>query len=148
MLLVESNVWLYADYTTRMVAFIASLLTTTVFFAHLIGVLTKLYKGLVLHSINLLTVFNILSIYTLILELGSVAPAIHIFFFEALAFSPFSIFNPNWGSWLPQDDHWDHEDDDDDHDDHDDHDDDDHEDEKDDDKRENLLLSIFDSEEG
>ena len=101
MLLVESNVWLYADYTTRMVAVIASLLTTTVFFAHLIGVLTKLYKGLVLHSINLLTVFNILSIYTLILELGSVAPAIHIFFFEALAFSPFSIFNPNWGSWLP-----------------------------------------------
>ena len=101
MLLVESNVWLYADYTTRMVAFIASLLTTTVFFAHLIGVLTKLYRGLVLHSINLLTVFNILSIYTLILELGSVAPAIHIFFFEALAISPFSIFNPKWGSWLP-----------------------------------------------
>ena len=103
LLLIKSKMWLYASYSTRLVSFVASLVSSTIFFAHLIGVLSKLYKGLVEHSVNLLTVFNILSIYTLILELGAVTPSIHIFLFEALAISPFSIFNPQWGSWYQND---------------------------------------------
>ena len=98
-LLIKADIWLHASYKKRLLVFIASLLSTNLFFAHLLGVSVKLYRGLVEHSFSLFTVFNILSIYTLILEVGAVLPAIHIFFFEGLAISPYSIFNKNWGSW-------------------------------------------------
>ena len=51
-------------------------------------------------TVNLRSVFNILSIYTLVLEVGSVLPAIHIFLYEGLALDSTSIFNDKWGWWL------------------------------------------------
>ena len=96
MLLVKVDAWLHADYSTRFIAFIASLLTTTTFFGHFVGVLYKLYQGMVTHTFNLRSVFNILTLYSLLLEIGSVIPAIHIFLYEVLALNSNSIFNPNW----------------------------------------------------
>ena len=119
MILIKDNVWLHADYSWRLFAFIMSLITTTIFFGHLVGVLYKLYQGIFNHTVNLRSIFNILSIYTLVLEFGSVIPAIHIFLFEALALDSNSIFHPGWGWWnepkSPDHDHEDHEN----HDDHD-----------------------------
>ncbi len=68
-------------------------MSTTIFFSHLLGVMTKLYKSLTERTVSLMNVFNILSIYTLILEIGSVVPALHIFFYEGLQLDSYSIFS-------------------------------------------------------
>ena len=100
LLLIRASSWLYASYRTRLFTFIASLISTTIFFGHVIGVLNKIYLSVFKKTVNLRSIFNILSIYTLVLEVGSVLPAIHIFLYEGLALDSTSIFNPKWGWWI------------------------------------------------
>ena len=96
MLLWKVEAWLHADYSARFIAFLASLVTTTNFFGHLVGVASKWHEGWITQTFNIRSVFNILTLYTLMLEIGAVIPAIHIFLYEALALTSNSIFHPDW----------------------------------------------------
>ena len=85
MLLVGEPNWMLAPYYIRLIAFMASLMTTTVFSGHAVGLGAKMYSTYKKEKEQSLG--SILSLYTLIIEFGAFVPALYIFLYEGLAFN-------------------------------------------------------------
>ena len=85
MLLVGEPTWMLAPYYIRLIAFMASLMTTTVFSGHAVGLGAKMYTTYKKEKEQSLG--SILSLYTLIIEFGAFVPALYIFLYEGLAFN-------------------------------------------------------------
>ncbi len=72
--------WMMAPYRTRLSIFIFACISTTVFTSSLLGTLIAFYKNGMQISIA-----NMVSFYSVYLQLGSFIPSTFIFFFESLS---------------------------------------------------------------
>ena len=95
MLLTGEPGYMMAPKNTRMTIFVLSMMTVTYFNLSVLNMLLKFYNGVKAGG----SLVTIVQMYMLLEQIGAVLPCYFIFLFDGLAFSPYALFNKQYGNW-------------------------------------------------
>ena len=79
----------------RMTLFVLSTLTISSFLGNLFLLTAKYFLG----STPTDSMGEIMNVYLLMLQLAAFVPSVFIFLFDGMAYSPYALFNENYGNW-------------------------------------------------
>ena len=100
MLLTGQPAFMMAPKGTRQVIFILSLVQVIIFNAQALGYVVKYFKGVQMTE----SFATIVGWYMLMEQVGAFVPSFFIFLFDGIAFSPYALFNKDYGKWNEVDD--------------------------------------------
>ena len=95
LLMVGDPATMMAPYRLRLTFFSLSTVTVFLFLGNIGTVLMKYLLGKTPTD----SFSEIINMYFLLIQVGAFVPSLFIFLFDGLAFSPYSIFNRDYGKW-------------------------------------------------
>ena len=95
MLMIGEPSMMMAPYEFRLGVFIMATVSVSMFMGNIGVVLMKYFSGQTPTD----SLSEIINLYFLVLQLAAFIPSVFIFLFDGLAFSPYSIFNRDYGDW-------------------------------------------------
>ena len=100
MLLLGQPGYMMAPKSTRQGVFIASMLQVFFFNANVISLAYQYFKGVSSRQ----SLLERVHVYLTVEQIAAYLPAMWIFLFDGLAFSPYALFNRDYGKWDKVDD--------------------------------------------
>ena len=95
MLMIGSPTYMMASRGFRSFIFTCALGSVIVFNASILTMVLKWYKGISGRE----SFVSIIQLYMILEQVAAFVPSMYIVIFDGLAFSPYALFNANFGNW-------------------------------------------------